>query len=240
MQQAFLSIIQAGRVLYEKNLLAGFDGNISLRFGEQILITASETYKGFLSKADLVLIDYHGNVIEGSKKPSTEFRLHAKVYQERPDVQAVIHAHPPKSTAMTIAEIPFIPCLTAEAYLMLGLIPAAPYQAPGRQELADSIEPYVNQSDVILLQKHGAVTYGRDLFYCLDRLEKTEMLADKIFTLMAGSIPIENQVFNQKQRLELEAIKNNAGFKNISCSCLSDSCQMISSWKKRILDVKCS
>jgi len=221
------SMIEAGRILYEKNLLAGFDGNISIRTEKGVWITASESYKGFLKEEDLVLIDFSGKMLEGSRKASSEAKLHLKIYEKRPDISHVIHAHPVKSTALTIAGIPLIPCLTAEAYLLLGKVPLAPYQAPGSIGLASSIERFVKQTNFFLLEKHGAGAFGNDFYTCIDRLEKIEALAEKTWLLLSAGIPIEKKVFTPKERKELNEIKKKAGFLNISCECTGNKCRLL-------------
>jgi L-fuculose-phosphate aldolase len=216
-------IIETGRILYEKDLVAGFDGNISIRNGKKIYITASGVYKGNMRKEDISLIDMEGRVLRG-KKPSSEYRLHLKAYRERPDVNAVVHAHPVNTTALSIAGIPMIPCLTAEAYFILGNVPTAPFALPGDVSLAESIVPFVKKSDVIILEKHGCVTFGKDLFYCLDRMEKTEALARKIWLLRGAGMNIREKVLSPLQRKNLEELRKKAGLPPVNCFCESENC----------------
>ncbi len=225
-------IIQTGRILYEKNLVAGFDGNISYKLKDKIITTASGVYKGFLLEEDIVIINENGTLMHGKKKASSEYKLHLNVYKNRPDVNCVIHAHPPLATATTIANIPLLPCITAEAYILLGKIPVAPYNAPGDNSLANSINSYVNKSDVILLEKHGIVSYGKDFHSCLDKIEKTEMLALKMFNLMQANINLSKHVFSKEQRLELDSIIKKINPNVMNCNCATNNCELWNNYLK--------
>lgn len=220
-------IVKISHILSKKNLVSGFDGNISVRAKQGFWITANKTYKGILQEEEIVLIDYEGNIIKGKKKPSSEYRLHAAIYEKRKDVQAIIHAHPLYATALTIAGLPFIPCLTAEAFLVLGQIPTAPYQAPGSQALAESIVPFLSETNVILLEKHGAIAYGNSLLEAIDLLEKLESASQKILLMHQNQLLNNSVLFSLKQRQELFALKKTLSLLSRNCECKNEQCGLL-------------
>lgn len=225
-------LIAVAKKLSEKNLVAGFDGNLSCRTRKGMLITASGVYKGNLSKKDVVEIDFTGRVLRGQKKASSEFLLHAAVYEERPEIRAVIHAHPPLITTLSLMGFPLIPCLTAEAFLLLGLVPMVSYAPPGDKALSDGSRPFFLETNQQILSKHGALAYDTDLWSCLDKLEKMEMLALKIFHLLESGFPLEKAVFTKDQREVLTRKKAELGLRSITCSCKSDICELVQNWRR--------
>lgn len=189
-------------------------------------MTGTQTYKGLAEESHICRMDLDGNLLEG-KKPSTEYRLHLAIYQNRPQTRCVIHAHPPKTTALTLAGLPLIPCLTAEAYLLLGTVAVAPYAAPGSSNLADTVVPYLNQGNLVLMNRHGAAAYGENLEYCLDQLEKAEALAEKTFLLLSAGFKIETRVFTPEERSELDEIRKKMGLPHLPCRCEKKLCPLI-------------
>lgn len=188
------TICAVGKLLYDRGYVAANDGNLSVRTGEnELWMTPSGVSKGRMTPELLVKLDLEGRVLEGERYPSSEARLHLAVYRRRRDVGAVVHAHPPVSTAFAACrrglDIPYL------AELVVGLggaVPVAPYAALGTDEVPRSIEPYVEEYDAVLLANHGAAAWGRDLWTAFDRLETVEHTA-KIYRnieLLGGGCPL--------------------------------------------------
>jgi L-fuculose-phosphate aldolase len=175
-------IIKACRKLDQKGLIAANDGNVSCRAGENtILITPGGVSKGDIGPEDLVKTDMEGTLLEGTRKPSTEIRMHLHVYQNRPDVCGIVHAHPAMATAFTLAGFPFNSKVLPEVWLMLGHVPTAPYATPSTDEVPQSIAPYVEKHSAILLRRHGAITFGKNVTEAYLRMEKLEHAAKILF-----------------------------------------------------------
>ncbi len=182
-------IIEVCRKLESKGLIAASDGNVSCRAGEdRMLITPSGVCKADLKPGDLAKTDMWGNHLEGRIRPSSEIRMHLHVYHNRPDVFAIVHAHPPMSTAFTLADFPFDSKVLPEVWLMLDHVPVAPYATPSTEEVPQSIDPYVQGSSAILLQRHGALTFGTSIMEAYMRMEKLEHAAKILFyaTVLEG------------------------------------------------------
>lgn len=163
-----------GRRLYEKRFIAAGDGNISVRIdANRILTTPTGRNKGRLTPEDLVVTDMEGRKLFGRLEPSSELEMHLVMYQERPDVCAVVHAHPVHASGFAVAGIAMDQPLLSEVILTLGTVPLAKYGTPTTPELAAAVRPYA-QSDGILLANHGALTVGSDLFAAYDRMETLE------------------------------------------------------------------
>ena len=171
-------LIWVCRRLEVKGLVAASDGNMSCRVGEdRLLITPSGKCKGELKPEDLLVVDLCGERLTGAGKPSSEIRMHLLVYRERPDIQAIVHAHPPLLTGYTLAGTPFMAEALPEVWLTIGAVPTAPYATPTTQEVPDSIAPFVKSHQAILLECHGSLTFGKTLKEACLRLEKLEHAA---------------------------------------------------------------
>ncbi|SDG98018.1 L-fuculose-phosphate aldolase [Aneurinibacillus thermoaerophilus] len=176
-------MVEVGRRLYQSGFVAANDGNISVRVNEKhVLITPSGVSKGFMSASSMLLVNLEGEVIEGEGRPSTESAMHFDIYKHRPDVQAVVHAHPPTATGFAVAGIPLDQLAMPELIVTMGTIPLAPYGMPGTDELPSTLRPYYQEHDAILLSNHGAVTMGRTLTEALFKMESVEMCAKILFT----------------------------------------------------------
>jgi len=170
-------IVETGRKLYELGFVPATDGNISVRLADgSVLITASGVSKGKLAPADMARISMDGKFISG-RKPSSEYLLHLRVYAKRPDVLAVVHAHPPVATGLASAGIALDKPLTSEIVIGLGKVPLAPYATPGTGEVSDSITGLLESHNAIMLANHGVVTYGASLEAAFQRMETVEQAA---------------------------------------------------------------
>jgi L-fuculose-phosphate aldolase len=177
-----LEIIKVCRKLDGKGLIAASDGNVSCRAGRDcMLITPSGVSKGDIEPEEIAKTSLQGNLPEGPMRPSNEILMHVQVYSMRPDVSAIVHAHPPMATAFTLAGFPFNSKVLPEVWLMLGEVPVAPYATPSTDEVPQSIEPYIPGSRAILLKRHGAITFGSSLMEACMRMEKLEHCAKILF-----------------------------------------------------------
>ena len=165
------------RALYQRHLLAATDGNLSVRCGTNLLTTPSGVNKGFIREEDILTVDLTGQVLAGVGKPTTELLLHLEVYLVRPEAGAVIHAHPPIATAFTLAGVSLAQGILPEVVLSLGAIPTAPYATTGTPEMAAAVRDLLPLYDAILLEQHGAVTIGQNLWEAYNRMEKVEHAA---------------------------------------------------------------
>lgn len=189
------AICEIGKLCYGRNLIVGADGNISARLSDDtILITPAGAMKGFLEPQHVARVDMSGRVLDGGPRASTETGIHTTAYQTRPDVRAVVHAHPPHAVAMTIAgidlQLPVIP----EVVVTIGGIPTAEYATPGTQELPDSIRDLLRCSDTVMMKMHGSISLGTNLmdaYKKLDMLEHTARILYYAHTLKGGLEPLE-------------------------------------------------
>lgn len=167
------------RRLHDRRLIGAGEGNVSCRLGkDRILVTPSGVGKGSLRPGDLLVVDTAGNRVRGRGRPSTELRMHLAAYAARPDVGAVVHAHPITAVAFTVAGVPPPNDLLPEAVLVLGRVVVAPFATPGTDELPRSLSPFWEGHDVILLERHGALALGRDLPQAFDRMETLERVCE--------------------------------------------------------------
>jgi L-fuculose-phosphate aldolase len=164
--------------LYRQGMIAAGDGNVSARLDEErVLVTPTGMHKGFIKESDLVITDVHGKLLRGTKKPSSEFLMHELIYAERPEMGAVVHAHPPMTVGLALAGVTLAECVLSETCLVLGPILTAPYSTPTTDEVPRVLRPYVRQSNAVIMDRHGALTYGRDLDEAYNRMEAMEHAA---------------------------------------------------------------
>ena len=177
--EARRQIAEVCRLMHQRGLLAARDGNVSCRIGERrLLVTPSGARKGFMAPGDMVLCDLDGQPVRGERgKPSSEMAMHVTVYRRRPDVNAVVHAHPPFAVAHTLAGISLAQPLMPEVYCELGEILTIPYTTPGTHEVPDALAGPIGDHDVVLLERHGSLTTGPTLWRAYDRLEILEHTA---------------------------------------------------------------
>jgi L-fuculose-phosphate aldolase len=161
--------------MYRQGYIAAGDGNVSARFDDdRVLVTPSGFHKGFIGEEDLIVVDLHGRKLKGEHKPSSEFLMHEVAYQQRPDVRAVVHAHPPITVGLALAGVTLAQCVLSETCLVLGPILTAPYTTPTTEEVPNVLRPYLRQANAIVMDRHGALTVGRDLDEAYNRMEAME------------------------------------------------------------------
>lgn len=208
--EAKKAILDIGKRMYDKGFVASNDGNISCKVGPNtIWTTPTGVSKGFMKQDMLVKMDLNGKVLMGNAKPSSEVKMHLRVYQENPDVKAVTHAHPLVATSFAIAGISLDTAVLTEAVLGLGSIPIAKYATPGTEEVPDSIAPFVNTHNGVLLANHGALTWGKDIFQAFYRLESIEYYATIL--MYTGNIIGRQNVLSCDQVNKLLDIRQKLG-----------------------------
>ncbi|HLM62431.1 MAG TPA: class II aldolase/adducin family protein, partial [Pyrinomonadaceae bacterium] len=172
--QARRLIIEVGKLLYERSYVVSSDGNVSIRLDEnRILATPTMTSKGRMTEDGLALTDLDGKPLN-DKKASSELAMHLLIYKMRPDIKAVCHAHPPHGTAFAVAGLAIDQPILSEVILTLGCVPLTGYGTPSTIELTESMKPFVEHHNALLMANHGAVAYGEDLWQAFDRLETLE------------------------------------------------------------------
>ncbi len=176
--EARKQIVRVCRRMYDKGLIAGGDGNVSVRLSEdRLLITPSGVHKGDLSEADLVVTDRQGKKLKGKGRPSSEILMHLLCYQLRLDVGAVVHAHPIHAIGLAMAGVSLANCILPESCISLGFILTAPYTTPGTEEVPRALKELVTRADAVLLDRHGSLTLGPTLTVAYNRLESVEHTA---------------------------------------------------------------
>ena len=211
-KKAKKAILDIGQRMYVRNFVAANDGNISIRTGEnEVWATPTGVSKGFMKKKMLVKVDLEGNVLEGTKKPSSELKMHLRAYQENPELLSVCHAHPPICTCFAIAGIPLDVPVLAEAVITLGDVPVAPYAELGSKEVPEAIAPYCPTHNGVLLANHGAVTWAEDPYSAYYRLESMEYYANIL--MITGKILKEQNTLTEEQVERLLAMREKFGIK---------------------------
>ena len=171
-------ICEVGHILYELGFVAANEGNISVKVGEnEYYCTPTGVSKRDLTPDMIIKVDKNGNKLEGKLNPSSEIKMHMRVYQERNDVNAVVHAHPPVATAFTVAGVDLDQYILPEAVLTIGEVPTCEYGTPSTMEIPDSLEPYIQNHDAFLLKNHGALTVGCNLTKAQFVMEEVEFNA---------------------------------------------------------------
>ncbi len=177
-------ICDIGKRIYNRGMVAANDGNISVKLSDnEFLCTPTGVSKGFMTPEYICKVDADGNVIQANKgfKPSSEIKMHMRVYKERPDVQAVVHAHPIYATSFAIAGIPLTQPIMPEAVIALGCVPIAEYGTPSTHEIPDAVSKYLQYYDAVLLENHGALAYSDSLLAAYHKMESLEFYAELLF-----------------------------------------------------------
>ncbi len=206
-------ICEIGRRVYNRGFAAANDGNISVRLNDrEVLCTPTMVCKGFMKCEDMCKVDYEGKQLAGTRKRSSEILLHLAVYKHRPDVQAVVHCHPPHATAFAVAGVPIPQCILPEVEVFLGEVPTAIYDTPGTQKFADTIVPHLKSSNTILLANHGTVTFGPTL----EKAYWNSEIIDAYCKILILARQLGNvNYFTQGQTGELLELKKRLGYDDI-------------------------
>jgi L-fuculose-phosphate aldolase len=171
-------IVVVCRRLYERGLIAGPDGNVSVRIAaDRILVTPAGMSKVDVQEHDLVELTLDGQHVRGTRRASSEVAMHLRAYRRRTDVHAVVHAHPPVATGFAVAGESFAACVLPEMIFQVGWVPLVPYATPGSEALADRFEPFLANHDAFLMANHGATTLGPSLVVAHQRMESLEHTA---------------------------------------------------------------
>ena len=209
--QARADIVEIGRRLWVQGYVASNDGNISTRLSpDRLLTTPKSVSKGFMTPDMCVVTDMSGVRVHGDRDASSELKMHLEVYLQRPDVGAVVHAHPATATGFAVAGVPLNRAVLAEVITTLGGIPIAEYATPSTAELPAAIRDYIKAHDGLLLANHGALAVGPDLFAAYYRMETIEHFAK--ISLVARALGRENLL----SRDEVTRLQNLRGTYGIS------------------------
>ena len=171
-------LVHFGKLIHEQGFVSATDGNLSVRLdADHVLATPTGMSKGMMSADDMVVVDLKGKMVDGSRNASSEIAMHLTIYRMRPDVNAVVHAHPCTATGFASAGMPLDDPICSEVIISLGAVPLADYATTGTPALSESLMPYVQDYDAILLANHGAVSYGTDLMTAYLKMEAVEHFA---------------------------------------------------------------
>ncbi len=171
-------IVDVGRLVYQKGWVAANDGNITVRLdAERVLCTPTGVSKGMMQPDDLIICDMEGRKLQGQKERTSEIAMHLTIYGLRPDVRAVVHAHPPVATGFATAGRALNEALLPEVIIGLGCVPLAPYGLPGTSALTEPMLPLIPKYDALLMANHGAVCYGEDVYKAFFKMETVEHYA---------------------------------------------------------------
>ncbi len=172
-------IVEICKRIHSRGWISSTDGNVSVRLGgHKVLITPSGIHKGYMTERDFVIVDLDGKTLSGAGKPSSEMMMHLTCYKERPDINAVVHAHPTMCIAFSLAGITLAKCLLPEVVFTLGSIPTASYAPPSTDEVPASIRKHIGDYNAVILERHGSVTVGVDIFDAYNTLERMEHVAE--------------------------------------------------------------
>lgn len=189
------SIIEIGKRLGAKNMSPGTSGNMSVRDGNRILISASGSALPELKYEDIVVMDFDSNVLKGNKKPSSEKHLHAKIYEMRPDIQALVHCHSPYVSAFAVAHIPLSKPIISENVFYFGEIPLADYAMPSSDALVDNTAKFFDNHDAVLMANHGIIIGGKNLKDAYYKMETAEVYAQIYLNsmILGGSVDLSQE-----------------------------------------------
>jgi L-fuculose-phosphate aldolase len=235
LHQLKLEICDIGRRIYNKGFAAGNDGNISYRLGpNEVLCTPTMVSKGFLKPDDLCIVDMEGKQKSGQRKRTSEILLHLAIMKKRPELKSVVHCHPPYATAFAVAREPIPQCVLPEVEVFLGDVPITKYETPGGQAFADTILPFVEKSNVIILANHGTVSFG-------ETVEKaywwTEILDAYCRILMLAKDLGRVNYFTEEKERELLDLKSKWGYTDARLAPGMENCDICAndvfrdSWK---------
>lgn len=192
-QELRQDIVDVGKLVFQKGWVAANDGNLSIRLDDgRILCTPTGVCKGLMRPEDLIVCDRAGIKVEGSRERTSEIAMHLTIYEMRPDVRSVLHAHPPVATGFAVAGRPLNLAILPEVVIGLGSVPLADYGLPGTPALTEGMLPYIPKYDAMLMANHGAVCYGEDVYQAYHRMETVEHFAriTLVAELLGGAKPL--------------------------------------------------
>ena len=235
-------ICEVGLKLWQKGFVAANDGNISVKISDnEYYCTPTGVSKASLTPDMIIKVDKDGKKLEGKLNPSSEIKMHMRVYRERPDVNAVVHAHPPVATAFTVADIDLDQYVLPEAVLTIGAVPTCDYGTPSTMEIPDSLDPYLQDHDAFLLRNHGALTVGCNLtkaFFVMEEVEFNAIICKHAMELGAVHEIPNNEL---KKLMELRKKMNLPGRhpgieceEETSCGCGANA-ELVEAITKKVL-----
>ena len=205
-------IVEIGKLVFQKGWVAANDGNITIRMDdERVLCTPTGVSKGMMHPDDMIICDMQGNKILGQKERTSEVAMHLTIYSLRPDIRAVVHAHPPVATGFAAAGKSLNTALLPEVIIGLGCVPLAAYGLPGTPALTEPMLPLIPKYDAILMANHGAVCYGEDVYKAFFRMETVEHYAriQLVAELLGGPTILPKQevdkLFDSRTRYGVKA-----------------------------------
>ena len=197
MEKIIKDLIKYGKRAGKKNFTPGMSGNISARFGDNIIITTSGSANGYLKEDDFVVIDFDGNVVQGRKKPSSEKMLHVEFYKMRPDINYILHVHSPYLSSFASAGVALEEPIMAENVYYFGHIPLAEYGLPSSRDLVEKTSKYFKDFDAVLMANHGFIVGDNTLESAYLKLELAESYAQVVLNtkILGGPVLLtESQV----------------------------------------------
>ena len=200
-----LDIVKYGKKLGEKNMTPGTSGNISVRFDDNILITASGSCLADLNNDEIVEIDKNCIVIDSEKKASSEKNLHNAIYQLRPDINAIIHCHSPYASSFAVCHIPLSKPMISENVFYFGEIPVAEYALPGSQQLVENTAKFFTKHNAVLLANHGIIIGAKDLKNTYYLMETAETYAQIYLNsiILGGAKDLKNNEIEEIHKLRI-------------------------------------
>ena len=215
---------EVGRRIYNKGFAAANDGNISFKMSdERVLCTPTRVSKGFMKPDDLCVVDLDGKQVSGKRKRSSEILLHLAIMKVRPDVKSCVHCHPPHATAFAVAHEPIPKCTMPEFEVFLGEVALTPYETPGGQKFADTVVPYVKDTDTIILANHGTITVGSDL---MDAYFKTEIIDAYCRILILTKQLGQVNYYSDEKAAELIRLKPNLNVRDVRLERGLENCDL--------------
>ena len=198
-------LIEYGRLAGCKNFTPGYSGNFSARYEDKILISSSGSSNAYLSEDELVLMDYDGNLIQGSKKPSSEKMLHVEFYKQRPDVNYILHVHSPYLSSFACSHIALDEPIMAENVFYFGQIPLAEYGLPGSMDLVEKTSKYFKDYNAVLMANHGFIVGDKTIQDAYFKLELAESYAQVVLNtkVLGGAV-----LLTDEQVKEINSLKN--------------------------------
>jgi L-fuculose-phosphate aldolase len=204
-------LVRFSRWLSRLGFTPGTSGNLSVRLGSRrLLVTPTGVSKGLVKAHDMVIVDLHGRLLAGSRKVTSEISMHLAVYGQRQDVGAVVHSHPPTATAFACSGRALDEVLCQEAVMTVGAVPLASYATTGTAEVAASMRPFISEHDAILLENHGAVSYGVTLLEAFMKMEIVEHLAHVALVAhqLGSTRPLGRDQVQQLQSARTKYVEN--------------------------------